>query len=410
MTRFFPQPSRTLLSALLLSLFLHFLVFSGLGEVLAAWITPKTESKIISAHIVSSAAKEAAIVAEAQAETPPPPPRPKKKKKPAPLPPDPAEPYSLLPEVITVQEEAPGEMGAEEAPEHEAEIILAGDDAGGLWPDIPGQWELVQGEMESEVGLGEHSLPDGRIFPAKGEINYRVYRGEQEWEIGMARIDWELRQRTYRFATLMKTTGLIGFLYQAGVETESEGVISSGNGGVFPLRYQVKQGARANETTSFDWNGRTLRVEGGKKTKDFALRWNSQDLLSLQWQFPFWIAEKEAVREVKETDGTDADPAVNVAADVKWQGWTKTIWMATGKGYESYRIFAIGEESLELAGRVWETLHFRVSEGRVETDFWLARDLYWLPVQIRHRDRRGDLYEQRLDSYNFIREKTEELP
>jgi hypothetical protein len=50
-------------------------------------------------------------------------------------------------------------------------------------------------------------------------------------------------------------------------------------------------------------------------------------------------------------------------------------------------------------------LRFNVS-GRTETDFWLARDIYWLPVQIRYRDHRGDVYEQRMNSYSFIRELT----
>ncbi|MCL2022233.1 MAG: DUF3108 domain-containing protein [Betaproteobacteria bacterium] len=429
MSRFFPQKLRRLLPACVLSLFLHFLVLGGLAGMMTTWIKPETETKIINARLASNAPKETPIPVAIPASTPAPIPA-EKPKKPEP-PPQPPVPFpetpARLPEVSQIPEEQPlwEEDEYEIAAEHlmqdqPPEVALEGEDEGGDWPDIPGNLEAIEDEMENallalnEAEFVEHVLPDRRIFPPKGAINYRVYRGEQAWEIGTARLEWELRQRVYRFVTAMKTVGLIGFLYQAQTETESMGIISSANGGFFPLRYQVRRDGHAHETTAFDWSQRNLYVEAGKRSGEFPLRRDSQDLLSLQGQFSFWIALEEAARKTEETTGTemdsdaetnadaDADANVNVNANATWQGWAKTIWMATGKGYEAYRIVAVGEEFLELSERIWPVLHFRVSEGRAETDFWLAKDLYWLPAQIRHRDRRGDVYEQRLERYDFV--------
>ncbi|MCL2076186.1 MAG: DUF3108 domain-containing protein [Betaproteobacteria bacterium] len=434
MSGFLPEKLRRLLPALLLSLFLHFLVFGGIGLMMTDWTTPKDKLKSISAHIAANAPvaeeKPAEIMPPPKPVPPPPPPLL------SPAPPEPSVETSVIsPEVPQIPEEQPTLADDEYAADYPMidpppGMPLEGDDDGVNWPDIPGYFEDVREELEadlSEIEIAEQILPDGRIFPWKGEISYKVYRGEQGWEIGTARLEWEFRQRTYRFSTVMRTTGLVGFLYQARIQTESVGIFTGGE--FYPLRYKVRADGRADETMLFDWNGRTVRMEGRGRNRELPLRFHSQDLLSLQGQLPFWLvmeevrqaeaaAEAEAKAEVEveveveaevdaDTDG-DMNAGVYASVDVDWQEWAKTVWMATGRGYEVFRITAAGEESLELSGRVLTTVRFRIVGGRAETEFWLARELYWLPVQIRHIDRRGDFYEQRLDSYDFVHLTREE--
>jgi len=410
----------SLLPALLLSLLIHFLVFGGVLGMMPAWFTPEPEIKALDARIVSGSPKVAAAPLE-KPKKPEDEPQPKKEMQPTEIP---------LPDPIPVPQAFRSEAEPTEE-EGEDARLLEGDDENAPWPDITPRFEDAQEELESETverWFVDRYLPDGRVFPSKGEIEYRVYRGEKQLEIGKASFSWALWQKTYRFSTKMQTSGLIGVLRDEKLETESLGIISEK---FHPLRYQVKRAGRVVETNFFDWDEHTLRVEIGRKKTVLPLRYESQDLLSLQGQLPFWIGQRELLRakdadpetgEAEEATQEEAEAmqeAEEVAQEEEeeddgeektdWRTWEKTVWIATGKRYDATRIVAVGEEYLELGDRLLTTRHFRVS-GRTETDFWLAQEFYWLPVQIRHRDRRGDVYEQRLERYEFQveTEETEE--
>jgi len=379
-----------LLPAFLLSLLVHFLILGSLMGMMPTWSMPEPEIKSIDAKLVSSSPKLVEEPLAKPKKTEDKPPQPKK-----PLPEKPA------PDPIPVPEEIQSEDDPlEEEEEGEDAQLLEGEEDGIPWPDIPPRFEDAREMLESdkvERWFVTRYLPDGRGFPSKGEIAYRVYRGEQFLEIGKARFSWALWQDTYRFSTKMQTSGLIALLRDVEVETESLGIISDK---FYPLRYQVRRDGRVAETNFFDWSAHTVSLEAGGKNTALPLRYESQDLLSLQGQLPFWAGQEILKAEEADTETGKEEKTAEEAGEAGWQTWAKTVWIATGKRYEATRIVAVGEEPLKLGDNRFTTRHFRVS-GRTETDFWLAKELYWLPVKIRHRDRRGDVYEERMERYEF---------
>ncbi len=200
------------------------------------------------------------------------------------------------------------------------------------------------------------SVPSPRL-PERGEIRYRVDRGDQGFEIGVATSDWEIRDDTYVLRLSSETTGLAWLLKSVRIDMESRGRLTAA--GLQPEHFSVRRNQAENtEQVAFDWAQKLVHVGNSPPQ---ALDDGAQDLLSFNFHLGFM-------------------PQASVSG---------TLPIATSKKYGRYRLEIVGDETIETPAGTMNTLHLR-APGANTTELWLAYDYLLLPVRIRHEDRKGN--------------------
>ncbi|MEY2633738.1 MAG: hypothetical protein RIR00_2392 [Pseudomonadota bacterium] len=199
----------------------------------------------------------------------------------------------------------------------------------------------------------------GPGLSGKGQISYVVYRGEQGFEIGRSRHEWQIGDGAYRLYALTETSGLVALLKSIRVELESEGRL--GEWGLQPERFSVRRNGNSGETARFDWQHGQVRL-GGDGGPLATAEPGAQDLLSFNYQFAF-VGSR--------------------ALD---------MGVATGKKYERYHFEDLGSEAISTPAGTFRARHLRAAAAG--TELWLAEDPAGLPLRIIHTDNKGDRYEQ----------------
>jgi len=215
-----------------------------------------------------------------------------------------------------------------------------------------------------EPSTPQSAVPDSPVpavakerLPPRGSIRFRVDRGDANFEVGIARHDWELEDGRYRLSSVIETTGLAWLFHSVNIEMESAGRIS--DSGLQPEVFgAMREGRRARERALFDWE--TMKIRVGDR-REYPLDPGAQDFLSFIYQIGFM------------------DMSV---------GEPKTMYLATGKKYAPYRLESLGDEALEIPLGALRTRHIR-SPGESTIDLWLAYEYRLLPVKIRHVDKKG---------------------
>ena len=198
-------------------------------------------------------------------------------------------------------------------------------------------------------------------LPEVGQIRYRVERGDNGFEIGRATSEWEVVDGAYVLRLHTETTGIVWLFKRYRIDMESQGRLTAE--GLQPERFSIhRNGVPSNEKASFDWQQMKIRVGDGEPQ---ALAAGAQDLLSFNFHLGFM-----------------QDPRV-----------ARTLPIATGKKYGTYRLEAVGDEMVDLPVGPVRTLHLR-APGVNTTELWLAYDYLLLPVKIRHEDNKGDSFVQ----------------
>ena len=198
-------------------------------------------------------------------------------------------------------------------------------------------------------------------LPANGTIQYRVDRGDSNFEIGVARHAWEIVDGHYRLTSLVETTGLAWLLKSVRLEMESRGQLTAE--GLQPDFFVTRRnGLETREKAFFDWE--IMKIRLGNRPEQ-ALVPGAQDLLSFNYQLGFLPHLQ---------DGT-------------------VLPVTTGKKLGIYRLEVLGDEEIDIPSGVLRTLHLRAS-GETTTELWLAYDYLLLPVKIRYVDKDGDIYVQ----------------
>jgi len=212
----------------------------------------------------------------------------------------------------------------------------------------------------SEEPVAEPSV-QGEPFPPRGEIVYKVFRGDKGLEVGRAIHRWEVAEGRYRLYSLTETSGLIALFRSVSLEAESEGRI--GPRGLQPERYRVRHdGKEGDEGAVFDWESHQVKIGNRPPV---ALVPGSQDLLSLHYHLAY----------------------------LRGLEFGAAFYVATGKKYERYAFDSLGEEELDLPAGHFRVLHLQAL-STTRTELWLALDHLLLPVKVRHTDKKGDVYEQ----------------
>lgn len=201
----------------------------------------------------------------------------------------------------------------------------------------------------------------GHRLPERGTIQYRVDRGDANFEIGFARHAWEIFDGHYRLTSLVETTGLAWLFKPIHSEMESRGTVTAD--GLRPDFFVMQKNNDGDrERIFFDWETMKARV-GNRADQDLPV--GAQDLLSFNYQLGFL-----------------PDLATGT-----------TLQIAHGKKFKAYRLEVLGDEQIETPAGVFRTLHLR-APGEKTTELWLAYDYLLLPVKIRHVDGDGDSYVQ----------------
>ncbi len=200
------------------------------------------------------------------------------------------------------------------------------------------------------------------VLAGSGRIRFAVFRGDRGFEVGRAEHAWEFADGAYRLTTMTETSGLVSLFKSVRVELESQGTLTPR--GLRPDRFLTRRnGVETRERADFDWSLGELVL--GRDGSRLPLPEGAQDLASFPYQLAY-LARLEEGAELR---------------------------VATGRKFERYHFDSLGEEEVSVPAGVFRTLHLRVQTDSV-TELWLARERGWVPVKIRHTDKKGDSYEE----------------
>lgn len=209
------------------------------------------------------------------------------------------------------------------------------------------------------------------LLPASGYLKFVVIKESLGMQIGMAEHRWKFSaDGSYRLQSRIETSGLAALFKPLRQEHESRGQM--GPAGLQPIHFSVlRNGQPRGEDADFDWPaGEVLLERDGSR---HPLHPGSQDVLSLNYQLAYLSRLEEGIR----------------------------IGVVTGKKYEHYALYAMGEEDIDTPAGRFRTLHLRAA-GETLTEIWLALDHQRLPVKIRFTDKKGDSYSQVLSEFGLL--------
>lgn len=168
----------------------------------------------------------------------------------------------------------------------------------------------------------------------------------------------------YAIRTVTETTGLAAVFRSAQVTQTSEGDL--GEGGLRPHAFRTERNGAARDAASFDWAAGRLTMSRG--VRESPLEGGMQDTLSMFYQIGRLRPGPEGV------------------------GLTVT----TGRKVERFVFAQVGAERIATLAGEWSTVRLRTigTQGGDKTEVWLAPELHWLPLKIRHVDRKGEVYDQ----------------
>ena len=177
----------------------------------------------------------------------------------------------------------------------------------------------------------------------------------------------------YTIESVTRAEGALKLFKDETVTFLSEGTV--GPTGLKPLKFaqrQLKEPKRDVEAT-FDWSRGVLVSSFGGKVREVPLPADTQDRLSLMYQF------------------MNLSPG---AAPL-------TIAMSNGRKVEHYKYRFVEEARITTPAGSFDTLHYaRVNDDPKEShaDVWLAKDRFNYPVRVVFDDPRGLRLEQSLVS------------
>lgn len=205
-------------------------------------------------------------------------------------------------------------------------------------------------------------------WPRQGRIRFIVTRGEgeQAMELGQSTHSWRHDGATYALRTVTETTGLAALFRPVRIVQSSEGEV--GAEGLSPKEFRVERNGQPAESALLDRNGmKATLMKGGRVRREAQLIDGTQDLISQIYHIGL----------------------LGIAARIE-------LMIATGKNYGRYAYEAAGDEKIATPFGELNTWHVKTPAlpGEQTMELWLASDYRNLPVRIRYRDRKGDVFDQ----------------
>jgi hypothetical protein len=215
--------------------------------------------------------------------------------------------------------------------------------------------------------------PGAAELPAEGWMRFQVTRGEGGLIVGQATHSWRRDDNGYAIEAVTETIGLAALIRPITFRQTSAGAVAAS--GLVPRQYQAERNGQVTETARFDWEDGRVTLTSKGEQEQAQLVPGSQDVLSQLYQTGL---------------GRREDGRLEMA-------------IATGKSYKLYVFRSLGEETLETRLGPLHTLHLRAGgePGEQVTEVWIALEHHNLPVRIRHRDRKGEIYDQTVEELRY---------
>jgi hypothetical protein len=202
-----------------------------------------------------------------------------------------------------------------------------------------------------------------------GEITAEYRLSSAGVTIGRVTESFSRKGDTYSIQSVTRSEGVLKVFMDDQITTQSTGRITAR--GLQPLEFiQRRQGdAEDNIRATFDWSKGILHSEFRGKTKTATLPRETQDRLSLLYQF----------MNLEPREGEVVLP------------------MSNGRNVVFYTYRLIEEVKLTVPAGDFQALHYErvnTSEREPKAHVWLAKDRFNLPVRVVFEDHKGLKLEQ----------------
>jgi uncharacterized protein DUF3108 len=215
--------------------------------------------------------------------------------------------------------------------------------------------------------------PSAVTLPASADLEYAVFYGNSGFRAGRATHSWRLDGDRYTIRSAVEASGIVSLFYSGQMIHQSEGQLTAQ--GLRPERYSLQRGTPDRmESASFDWANLRSNMAFSGVTLQSDLLPGTQDQVSFLHQLPFLLAGESPY----------------------------SLVIATPRKTDSYDVQVVGKETIKTDAGEIPTVHVRraTREDTSSMDVWLAPDLYYLPVKLRLRDNKGNLFQQVLTAAN----------
>lgn len=204
-------------------------------------------------------------------------------------------------------------------------------------------------------------------WPRSGRIVFEVRQASSGLVIGNNEHRWEQDGTQWRLRSVVEPAGIVAMFSKARAVQESRGVFVAA--GMQPVEFMTEKKGKKKDSARFDLSAGRVELGNGK-ILPFSVP--TQDLLSLFYQLG----------------------ALNL------DGGSSTLFMTTGRKLKEYRVSAGRVERLDTQLGQRQARHAVITaasqpdEGE-RTEVWLDAQTH-LPLRIRYRDRKGEVFDQRV--------------
>ena len=173
----------------------------------------------------------------------------------------------------------------------------------------------------------------------------------------------------YAIRSVTRSEGPLKLFLDDQLTLQSSGRVVAG--GLQPLAFAQHRAStdKGAVQATFDWTRGVMHTQYGDNDKDVPLPDDTQDRISVMYQF----------------------------MNLKAGPGTVTLPMSNGRKVELYTYRFVGEESLRTPAGTFDTMHYervRSSPGESKAEVWLAKDRFNFPVRVVFDDARGPRVEQ----------------
>ena len=174
---------------------------------------------------------------------------------------------------------------------------------------------------------------------------------------------------SYSIQSVTRSDGVLKLLYDDQIVLESSGKVVAA--GLQPLEFGQRRARDASRDikATFDWDKGVMRSEVGGKHSEVTLPSDTQDRISVMYQF----------------------------MNLTKSGDTVVVPMSNGRKVELYTYRLVEEVKLDTPAGEFQTLHYeRVTASPKESkaQVWLAKDRFNFPVRVIFDDPKGLRLEQ----------------
>jgi hypothetical protein len=203
-------------------------------------------------------------------------------------------------------------------------------------------------------------------LPPRGRIEYIVLYGSGDGlPVGKVVHSWKMENGQYLLASVAETTGLVDLFSPQRLRYVSQGRITPH--GLRPDSFFIARTRRGKTEAAralFEWDKRQILYGYAHDRKVAVLTEGAQDLMTLAYQFALVSAPKPGRLRVPVT---------------------------SGKRFDTYDVEVFPEEIIDTPLGQLRTLPVKqiARPGKEHFEIWLAVKYNYLPVRIRHYDRKG---------------------